>query len=446
MIKSDNMNVDVVIIGGGVSGLIAAYDLIHRGWSVMLLEAESELGGLASCIKHADFFIENLYHHLFEHDVEALQLLQELHLIKQVAWQSTYTGLYLQGRWYHTVTPLDLFKLTPLRFLDRIKFGYFLLLSKYTSDIGTLDALSVGDWLHLHAHDTLHPLINQLLHSKFGVGAQDISAAFLCGRFRARSRPRGIFQTRECFGYLHGSLHHVITALSNTIQQGGGHIYLNTRVDRIEPMRQGYQLMVKREGVIHAKAIISTIPPGNFAELAPFLPPFTRERLKRIEYIGVVCTLISLKQSLIPYYWGTIIDQELPFSVLIEHTQLAHSHNYNGEHLVYAARYLPSQKLQTLDIQAWEQDIVAALPKVAYNRNMPCIHWVKTSVFPYATPIYRRGFGQMRDELPAIEGVWMTGATFTYPDSRNINTMIKVARQCTDEITRRLHGDTSICS
>ena len=39
---------DVVIIGGGFTGLTAAYELLKRGHSVTILESESEIGGLAA--------------------------------------------------------------------------------------------------------------------------------------------------------------------------------------------------------------------------------------------------------------------------------------------------------------------------------------------------------------------------------------------------------------
>ena len=37
----------IVIIGGGFSGLAAAYDLARRGFAVEVLEADREVGGLA---------------------------------------------------------------------------------------------------------------------------------------------------------------------------------------------------------------------------------------------------------------------------------------------------------------------------------------------------------------------------------------------------------------
>jgi len=38
-------SVDAVIVGGGPNGLVAATILADAGWSVLLLEAQDELGG-----------------------------------------------------------------------------------------------------------------------------------------------------------------------------------------------------------------------------------------------------------------------------------------------------------------------------------------------------------------------------------------------------------------
>ena len=43
---NSNDNVDIVIVGGGLSGLIAARKLIDTEYDVLLLEQDSFLGGI----------------------------------------------------------------------------------------------------------------------------------------------------------------------------------------------------------------------------------------------------------------------------------------------------------------------------------------------------------------------------------------------------------------
>ncbi|MDP7547441.1 MAG: NAD(P)/FAD-dependent oxidoreductase, partial [Alphaproteobacteria bacterium] len=53
------MTVDVVIIGGGVSGLATAHDLKQRGHSVVVLERQAHTGGNAVSERRAGFLMEH---------------------------------------------------------------------------------------------------------------------------------------------------------------------------------------------------------------------------------------------------------------------------------------------------------------------------------------------------------------------------------------------------
>ena len=53
----------VGIIGGGVTGLAAAYHLVNKGYEVALHEAGSQLGGQVRTIKIGGSDVEIFYHH-----------------------------------------------------------------------------------------------------------------------------------------------------------------------------------------------------------------------------------------------------------------------------------------------------------------------------------------------------------------------------------------------
>ena len=53
-----NRNVDVIVIGGGISGLAAAWALQRRGVSVMLLEAAARAGGTIGSAREQDCLFE----------------------------------------------------------------------------------------------------------------------------------------------------------------------------------------------------------------------------------------------------------------------------------------------------------------------------------------------------------------------------------------------------
>ena len=51
----------VVIVGGGLAGLAAAYDLSRTGFHVVVLEAAPDFGGLASSFRLEGHPVERFY-------------------------------------------------------------------------------------------------------------------------------------------------------------------------------------------------------------------------------------------------------------------------------------------------------------------------------------------------------------------------------------------------
>ena len=71
---------NIAIVGGGFTGLTAAYKLTQMGAKVTVFEAGTSVGGLASgCTIQGDN-VEKAYHFLYKTDKYMLKLLKELDL------------------------------------------------------------------------------------------------------------------------------------------------------------------------------------------------------------------------------------------------------------------------------------------------------------------------------------------------------------------------------
>jgi protoporphyrinogen oxidase len=66
----DDQVSQVTIVGAGFTGLAAAFDLAKNGIKVTVLEAESELGGLAAAFDVGGEKLDRFYHHWFTNDRE----------------------------------------------------------------------------------------------------------------------------------------------------------------------------------------------------------------------------------------------------------------------------------------------------------------------------------------------------------------------------------------
>ena len=82
----------VGIIGGGATGLAAAYELGLHGHEVVVFERTGFLGGQASTFDVGGGRLERGYHHLFTGDRAILDLMEEIGL------ERPHTALRLEGR------------------------------------------------------------------------------------------------------------------------------------------------------------------------------------------------------------------------------------------------------------------------------------------------------------------------------------------------------------
>jgi len=84
VIQSKYMN--IAIIGGGLTGLTSAYELLKTGHRVTVFEKEKTLGGLAGgfTLPHWKWSLEYYYHHFFTNDTTIISLAKELGLANDI--------------------------------------------------------------------------------------------------------------------------------------------------------------------------------------------------------------------------------------------------------------------------------------------------------------------------------------------------------------------------
>jgi len=76
--KVDAHTEKICIIGAGLAGLSAAFDLGRSGYDITILEASEDLGGLASSLNLSDIRLERFYHFICTGDRDLTDLIDEL--------------------------------------------------------------------------------------------------------------------------------------------------------------------------------------------------------------------------------------------------------------------------------------------------------------------------------------------------------------------------------
>lgn len=117
-----NISNDVVIVGAGFTGLVAALDISRTGKKVVVIESDSTPGGLAGTFQFDNgTVVEKFYHHWFNNDEYVPELVHELGMEESIIINPSRTGMYYNGRLWRLSTPLDLLRFSPLKFVDRIR-------------------------------------------------------------------------------------------------------------------------------------------------------------------------------------------------------------------------------------------------------------------------------------------------------------------------------------
>ncbi|RMG83482.1 MAG: NAD(P)/FAD-dependent oxidoreductase [Bacteroidetes bacterium] len=424
------MNDPLTIVGGGITGLTAAYLAARAGRRVCVLEAGENLGGLLGTFPVGGNRLEYFYHHFFTHDAEILWLFKELGLSDRILWRKTKMGFYRRGKIYPFSSPLDLIRFEPVSLSRRIRFALTSLYLSHFADWTRKEDVSALEWFYRRAGWKVTTNIwKPLLDIKFGRHAAEVPLSWMIGRMRqrAKSRRRGV----EYLGYLDGSLHLLLERLTDALDKMGVELQPRSPVRKLLIDHDELQGVETPGNAIVGGQFLFTIPTPALAGLLEWDAPEYAARLRQIEYFGAVCVVLEMDRSLGPWYWLNVADPGFPFGGVIEHTRLVSREKYNGKHLVYLSRYFTRDE----DIADMTKEKIASLMMDKLRLIYPdfSIYQIeKTHVFKTfaAAPVCDLRFSRkVPDCQSPIRNLYLANMTHVYPDERSVNNAIRVAAQ-----------------
>ncbi len=264
---------NIAIIGGGITGLTAAYELTKKGHHVTVFEKEKTLGGLAHGFKPAspsqggpasprpgstrggksnwNWHLESAYHHLFTNDTAILGLIKELELTDKLILTRPVTanfmsssvipgltrdpssllntGFRLDGRNDNAILPFDspthLLTYPGLSILDKFRTGLLIIFIKLNPFWQPLERITAKKlFTAIGGPTSWHLLWEPLMIGKFGKYADSICASWLWARIKKR--------TQKLY-YIEGGFHTLVSALEKAIKRRGGKIFTGTSVDNV---------------------------------------------------------------------------------------------------------------------------------------------------------------------------------------------------------------------
>jgi len=425
----------IAVIGGGLTGLTAAYELAKRGITVTVFEKEAFLGGLAGGFKKAswNWHLEQSYHHFFTNDTALLSLAKNLGIDDKIIIRrpETATLTPLDHTIYPLDSPLHLLKFSPLSFFDRLRTGAFLAFCKVWPWWQPLETITAKQFaITLGGLPGWKTVWEPLIVGKFGSYANDISASWLWAR---------IYKRTTRLGYFRGGFQTLLDALEKAIKKNGGTIFRNTNVTSVQ-----YDMKRKGESnnttfvINHTSCfdrILITAPSSIATSLMKFPKQYINS-LKSISHLNAQTLILETKEPILnKTYWLNINDRSFPFIAAVAHTNFIDIKHYGGHHITYFGNYLPA-----------EHPYLSLSKDQLFHTFEPYIkkinpHFSRSSLLsppqmctiPHAQPVHTIRYSSKAPKFETpIPNVFLANLDSIFPWDRGTNYAVELGKHVTD--------------
>jgi protoporphyrinogen oxidase len=435
------------VIGGGFTGLTAAYEMAKRGVAVTVLEADPEVGGLAGTFDVNGERLEKFYHHWFTNDRHVNELVEALGATGDVLYRPTRTGMYYANNFFKLSTPQDLLRFTPLPFVDRVRLGLLALRARRVNNWRELEDLTAEEWLRSLGGEKVYRVVwEPLLNGKFGADvAPEISAVWFWNKLKLRGGSRGKGGA-EFLAYYKGGFAALADRVADAVRAMGGEIRLNTPATGLVVENGRVTGVETPSGVVEADAVLATQPLPLVADmLAPHVSREYDASLRRIRYLANVCLVLELDRSLSETYWLNVNDPGFPYVAVIEHTNFEPPETYGGRRIVYLSKYLPeSHPMFTMSDEELYRFSLPHLKRMfpQFDERWVLGHRVWKARF--SQPIVEKRYSQLIPDVKTpVEGLYLATMAQVYPEDRGTNYAIREGRAAGRLVGGALTRDTT---
>ncbi len=428
----------IAIIGAGIGGMTAAYDLAKNGDQVTLFEASNYLGGLASGIKKSNWkwSLEIFYHHWFQTDRDILGLIEELGLKKNIRFYQPKTVVYHKGDFYPLDSPLSALFFPGFSLVDKARFGFVTLYLRYFASWPPLEKFTAYEWLNKFYGKKLFELLYEpLLTGKFSQYHQKVNMAWFWARFKTRTTKLGTFE---------GGFQAFVDQFARILVDQGVQIKLNTPVNQIRKLPDGSLQIDLNKGQATFDQILVTASPHLLAQIAPTLNPEYIAKLNSLKSIGAIALILSLKHPLSTkgYYWFNLPKSAgFPFLALVEHTNFVSSENFGGEHIIYCGDYLDlDHEYFTLSKEELLARFLPSLKRINpdFDPSWVTESWLSRSLYAQPIPFVNHSANIPGIRTP-IPNLFFASMSQIYPWDRGTNYAVQLARQAVRLMNSKLN-------
>jgi len=423
----------IAIVGAGIAGLTAAYDLLNAGHEVTLFEANEYAGGLAAGFQDEawEWSLDHFYHHLFRSDKHIIGLVEELGISRQLIWQRPITSVIYQGNIEPFDSPKAWITFPGFNLLDVARFGLVSAYLRFSNPWRRLEKETADAWLRRWYGNKIYETTwRPMLIGKFGPHYQEANMAWMWARLKVRS-PR--------LGYFEGGFQTFVDALLHAVSQRGGQVRFNSPVGLVDPQDNGALILTVNDDLTRFDRCLVTTGPGLLRWMAPSLPDDYLGQLAQLKSMGAVVLVLALKKQLMAEtYWLNLPAKsadksqgDYPFLALVEHTNYMDGKHYGGDHIVYCGDYItPDHDYLEMDKFQIEEIFTTALVKInpAFKPEWVRKSWLFRTAYAQPVPVVFHSRNIPKMQTP-IGNLFFASMSQVYPWDRGTNFAVEIGRK-----------------
>jgi len=432
----------IAVLGGGITGLTAAYGLARKGHAVTIFEKEKFLGGMAAGFKAEgwSWYLEKTYHHLFANDYDFLNFAKEIGFEK-IFFQSPETAsLYETSKIkcqkskihiknqkfsiYPLDTPLDFLKFPLLSVEHKIRAGLIILFLKLSPFFSFYEKQTSEEFLRKTMGDSVwNVLWQELFWKKFGKYTRNILASFFWARIKKRSKN---------LGYIKGGFQTFIDFLEKKNKELGVIVKKDWSVEKIEKRKGVFQIDSFKSYADKFEVIISTLPtPALMRVVGKNFPSNYLNQLFKIKYLHAVNLILETKKPLLKKtYWLNNAVLGIPIMGFFQHTNFIDRTHYNDNHILYIGWCVDeNDKLLRMKKEEVLNFVKPYLKKINPNYQLLITNYYLFKT-PFAQPIFDKEFliNKPAFETP-VKNFYIANLDMTYPYDRGSNYAVRLGKQ-----------------
>jgi len=422
----------IAVVGGGIAGLAAALELAAPGgFRVTLFESGDRLGGLSAPYRFEDIVCDRYYHVILPSDAQTLAFLDGLGLTPRIRWTESRSGFFKDGRTVSFSSTKDFLRFPFLTLWQKFRLGTGILRGAHARSTDALAGVTASAWLkNIFGPRVADLFWDPLLRSKLGEARHEAPASFIAATIRRLNEARGGANKKEMMGYVQGGYAAVLEAARTKLMGAGADIRLGTPVRGLRSRGDSVVLETPAGSEEFDRALLA-IPDPEIRRISDgSAGDRTGAGSGRGDHLGIVCALLVLGRSLTPYYVLNLLDTSLPFTGVIETTNVIPPESFGGRRLVYLPKYVtPEDPARTAPDEDILRDFLVGLKRIVPDLGPDEILHARVFRDDNVMPLPRLSAGpEPPDFRTPWPGVFRANASLLRDDTLNNNAILKIVR------------------